>query len=227
MTKKLYVVGLGPGDPELITIKAYNIIKKSKLIFVPYSTGTNRSLSEEIIKKYASENVDIEYLGFPMKKEVEEEKLSELGSEMCKKLEEFNDGVFVTLGDPTLYSTFFRVKDFMKCDYEFELIPGVSSITACASKAKISLGLKNEKIALITAGDFSINDIINYDTVIIFKANENLKYILDSLRNAGFNKIIFAKRCFMNGEEILFNPSIEENKDYFSTIIARRDNNGE
>ncbi|ARM74809.1 cobalt-factor II C(20)-methyltransferase [Acidianus manzaensis] len=218
---KLYVLGLGPGDPELITLKAYNILRSAKLIFVPYSTGTNRSLSEEIIKKYAN-NAHTEYLGFPMKKEVEDEKLSELGKHMCDKLEKFNEGVFVTLGDPTLYSTFFRVKDFMNCTYDLELIPGVSSITACASKAKISLGIKNEKIALVTAGDFSIKDVINYDTIIIFKANERVKEIIEDLKNAGFNNIIFARRCFMQGEEIIYNLTDIEDKDYFSTIIARR-----
>lgn len=222
---KLYVIGLGPGDPELITLKAYNILKSSKLVFVPYSTGTNRSLSEEIVKRISPKDAEIEYLGFPMKKEVEEAKLSELGNVICEKLEKQGEGAFVTLGDPTLYSTFFRVKDYMKCSFDFELIPGVSSITACASRAKISLALKEEKIAILTAGDFSIQDVMNFDTVIIFKANENLPTIIENLKQAGFNKIIFTKRCYMQGEEISSELSAYlDNKDYFSTIIARRDN---
>lgn len=222
---KLYVIGLGPGDPELITLKAYNILRNSKLIFVPYSTGTNRSLSEQILKKVVKAEVKIEYLGFPMKKEVEEEKLSELGFTICEKLKEYGEGAFVTLGDPTLYSTFFRVKDYIKCPYDFELVPGVSSITACASRAKISLALRDEKIAIVTAGDFSIQDVINFDTVVIFKANENLKEIVKDLKDAGFNNIIFTRRCYMEGEEISYEPmAYIDNKDYFSTIIARRDN---
>lgn len=222
---KLYVIGLGPGDPELLTLRAYNILRNSRLVFIPYSTGTNRSLSEEIVKRFTSPEVKIEYLGFPMKKEVEDSKLAELGNLICERLKEFNEGVFVTLGDPTLYSTFFRVKDFLKCNYELEIVPGVSSITACASKAKISLASKDEKIAIITAGDFSIDAVKHFDTVIIFKANENLKNILEKLREAGFNEIVFARRCYMQNEEISFEAEAYiDNKDYFSTIIARREN---
>jgi len=220
---KLYVIGLGPGDEELITLKAIKILSNVRTIFIPYSTGTNRSLAENIVKKYTGNNSRLILLGFPMSKNVKEEELKELGKKICGETRE-DEAVFVTLGDPTLYSTFFRIKDKIPCEIDIEIIPGVSSITACASRANISLANSDDAIAIIPASRLDKIEKVKefFDTIIVLKTNENIENLLDLLRS-NYN-LIYAKRCFMSEEKIIKLSEKISDKDYFSMVIAiRRD----
>ncbi|TRM89379.1 cobalt-factor II C(20)-methyltransferase [Sulfolobus sp. C3] len=216
--KKLYVIGLGPGDNELITVKAMKALSDVKTVFIPYSTGTNRSLAETIVKNYVSRDTKIVLLGFPMSKNVNDEVLREIGKRICEEMGE-GESAFVTLGDPTLYSTFFRVK--MPCNPDVEIIPGVSSITACASRAKLSLANAEDSIAIITASRLDlIKKSKEFETIIILKANENLKELIEILGDD--YDLLYAKRCFMKEERIVPLSMNVEDKDYFSMIIAIR-----
>lgn len=83
---RLSVVGLGPGDPELLTLKAIKRMDESKVIFVPYSSGTGRSLAMEVIKDHAKGR--IVQLGFPMGDHVDDEDLKRIGEKMCLEAED-------------------------------------------------------------------------------------------------------------------------------------------
>ncbi len=216
----IYVLGLGPGDPELITLKAMKILSEAEVVFVPYSTGTNRSLALRIVEKFTKG--EIVTLGFPMKKEVSEEELKAIAKTICEKAKEVS--AFVTLGDPTLYSTFFRVFSFLDCQ-DVEIIPGVTSITACPSRIKLSLALGNEAIAVIPADRLDLIELVKgkFETILIMKANENLEEIKNTLSPS--YDIIYARRCYMDGEKIEKLKGDEE-KDYFSTLICKVKENG-
>ncbi|MCY0883762.1 MAG: cobalt-factor II C(20)-methyltransferase [Acidianus infernus] len=170
----IYVIGLGPGDPELITVKAQRILSEAEVIFVPYSTGTNRSLALRIVEKFTKG--EIVMLVFPMKKDVKDEELKEIAKIICEKSNGRKVSAFVTLGDATLYSTFFRLFNFLNCQ-KIEIIPGISSITACPSKVKIPLALKNEAIAIIPADRLDLIKLAKgkFETILVMKANENLE----------------------------------------------------
>lgn len=219
MTKELYVIGLGPGDPELVTVKASKILSSSKVVFVPYSTTTNRSLALAVISPYISEKVRIVPLGFPMAKEVDNVLLAKIGEEICNNAE---DGVnsFVTLGDPSLYSTYYRVHRFIKCMDKVELVPGVSSITACANRGRLPLALGDEAIAIIPADRLDLISEANgkFDTMIILKANVNLREI-GSLLESQYD-LIYARRCYLEGEKIIPWDISLSDRDYFSMIIG-------
>ena len=218
MTKELYVVGLGPGDPELVTVKGANAISKADVIFVPYSTGTNRSLSIGIVEKYARKDAKIVTLGFPMAKKVEEDALKGIGDEICKEAGDFS--VFVTLGDPTLYSTFFRIYKFViNCFTKIELIPGVSSITSCASRINLPLALGDESILIVPSSRLSLLEEVKdkVETIVVMKANENLDKISEMLKSS--YTLYYARRCYLDGEKIIpWDGSFD--KDYFSMLIG-------
>jgi len=215
--KELYVVGLGPGDPELITVKGANTISRADVIFVPYSTGTNRSLSLSITEKYARKDAKIVTLGFPMAKKVEESVLKSLGEEVCRNAGKIS--VFVTLGDPTLYSTFFRIYKFISsCFTRIELIPGVSSITSCASRINLPLALGDESILIVPSSRIPLIEEVKdkVETIVVLKANENLDKISEILKSY---TLYYAKRCYLDGEKIvLWDGSYD--KDYFSMLIG-------
>jgi precorrin-2/cobalt-factor-2 C20-methyltransferase len=218
---RLFVVGLGPGDPELVTVRAANILSQVPLIFVPYSTGTSRSLALGIVKRYASPRAEVIGLGFPMSKDVPAEALANLGSRICSELGKHGVGAFAVLGDPSLYSTFTRVSGYVNCA-EFEYVPGVSSITACASKARISLGIGDEAIAIIPSSRLELikkaKDL--FETIVVIKGSENLD---EASKVLGDGDVIYARRCFLEGEKVIpWNPG-EYDRDYFSMLIARHE----
>jgi precorrin-2/cobalt-factor-2 C20-methyltransferase len=217
----LYVIGLGPGDPELITIKAARILSNTKLVFVPYSQNTGRSLALEIINKYVNPRAEVIPIGFPMKKEVDERQLKTIAEEICKKL--IDGSVFAVLGDPMLYSTFFRINKYINCA-NVEFVPGVSSITACASRISLPMASGDDAIAIVPSTRLDVIKEANkkFETIIILKSNENIDIIVNQLNNN--YKLYYLKRCFMNDEKIIELKDLTEiiDRDYFSMIIARR-----
>ncbi|EZQ10699.1 cobalt-precorrin-2 C(20)-methyltransferase [Candidatus Acidianus copahuensis] len=214
---KLSVVGLGPGDPKLISVRGSEALREADVVFVPYSSGTGRSLAIEIVKEYSLG--EIVFLGFPMSEEVDEGKLKEIGNEICTKAKARS--VFATLGDPVLYSTYFRVKDYINCFDQVELIPGISSITACSCKAELNLGSKDDTIAIIPS---SRRDVIQlakdkFDTIVIVKGSHELD--VDAKLLSGYH-ITYARRCYMTGEVIAKWKEENYHRDYFSMIIAKK-----
>ena len=145
---RLIAVGLGPGDPELVTVKAAKVLSEARTVVVPYSSNRTASLAEGIVMKYSSKAM-IVTVRLPQRKEIRGEEIDSIAKELCKELQGESEAVYATLGDPTIYSTVFRFASRMPCVSELELVPGVTSITACANRAKINLALGNEGIAVV------------------------------------------------------------------------------
>ena len=105
---KLFGVGVGPGDPELITVKAVRVIKEADIIFTAASTKNTYSMAVEIASPYISSSVPIEKLFFPMSKDVKEVATAwtRNARQIAEVLKQGKNAVFLTLGDPTTYSTF-------------------------------------------------------------------------------------------------------------------------
>ena len=218
---RLIAVGLGPGDPELVTVRAAKVLSSAKVVIVPYSSNSTRSLAEAIVRTYFKG--EVKRVKLPMKREVDEAELDSIAEGLCRELEGVDEAVYVTLGDPSLYSTVYRFVSRMKCVDEMEVVPGVASFTACASKAKLSLAVGDEGIAIVPA---SRRDLIEkargaFETVVILKGSMGLTEASQLLN--GYRKL-FAKRCYMEGERI--GGEISDD-DYFSMLIARWDDGKE
>jgi len=116
-----------------------------------------------------------------------------------------------------LYSTVFRLIDRMSCVEEKELVPGVTSFTACASRASMSLALGGDAVAVVPADrrDVLSKAVGVFETIVIMKGSMGLR---ESMRLLEGYDVIYARRCFMD-EETLGKEIVEE--DYFSMLIAR------
>src|SRR5215467_11998880 len=143
-TGVLYGVGLGPGDPDLLTLKAMRVVQRTKTLIVPKSRG-KQSLALRAVESFVDfEKQEVLELGFPMQSDhiTRVRAREDASRQVIEKLREGKDVACVTLGDPLLYSTFIHlyryVTDAMP-EVAVELIPGVSSITACAAAAHIPL----------------------------------------------------------------------------------------
>ncbi len=138
MVGKLYGLGVGPGDPELLTLKALRRIKESEIIAVP-----GKKKEESVAYKIARqaypqiENKEVLPIDFPMTKDSERlEESHRLGaSQIAEKLREGKSVAFLTLGDPTVYATYLYVhKRILAMGFEAEIVSGITSFCAVAAR---------------------------------------------------------------------------------------------
>ena len=238
MTGILYVIGVGPGDPELLTLKAVRILRTVKCICVPKGREEGSSLALNIIKKVISmDNKEIIEAHFPMRKTKAAAHADELDAKWDETVETVlnvlnrgTDVAFITIGDPTIYSTFFYLYDrLLELNplLSIEIVPGISSITASAARAGISLGLADERIAIVPAA--YANDIgmvlEHFDTVVLMKVHKVFDQVLDMLDAAGLtDKALYVSRTGMDGEQVVREIGTLRGKElnYFSMVIIKK-----
>ena len=240
MTGRLYVIGVGPGDPELLTLKGARIIKEVKCICVPKGKEEGSSLALSIIKGAVNiSGKEIMEAYFPMRKTKsgQRSKDIELDSKWQETIEavysRLNKGIdvaFITIGDPAIYSTFFYLYDKLlelNPGLEIEIIPGVSSINASAARAKISLALADEKIAILPANymDNLKGTLEKFDTVVLMKVYRVFDDIVRALNDMHLLKnAVYVSRAGMEDEKVIRNihDVSREDLNYFSMVIIRK-----
>ncbi|MEE8168686.1 MAG: precorrin-2 C(20)-methyltransferase [Candidatus Hydrothermarchaeales archaeon] len=231
MTGKLYGVGVGPGDPELVTPKALKVLNSVNIIFAPKSKGKKESLALSVVRGLLEGKAEIKELEFPMTKDagVLEEAWENTVDEIYAELEKDRDVAFPTIGDPLFYSTFIYVMRKMKERHpkvEVEAVPGVTSLSACAVELKMPLGEGDERIAVLPAsyGLENLGELSKVlDTIVLMKVSRNFNRILHTLEEHGLKeKAIYLSRC---GSKGYYSATLDEMSgkeiDYFSMIIIR------
>ncbi len=245
MTGKLYVLGIGPGDPELMTLKAVRILKEVPCIVVPKGREEGTSLALSIVRKELSlDGKEIVEAFFPMVKTiqrseqgVQEERSNELNSQwdetvdaVLNRLDRGKDAAFITIGDPGIYSTFFYLYDRLlqrSPSLAIEIVPGISSINAAAARAGIYLGLGNERIAVLPANymDRLEETLEKFDTVVLMKVNKVFEAVKDTLVRMNLaTHAVYVVRTGMADERVYkdIHKIREEDLNYFSLLIVRK-----
>ncbi len=231
-TGKLYGVGVGPGDPELITVKAVRVIKEADIIFTAASSKNSYSLAVEIAGPYISPATKIHTLGFPMTKEESQVEKAWMDNtkEIARALEQGLSVVFLTLGDPITYSTFGYILKKMKQvlpTASIETIPGITSFHAASARLNRIL-VEGEESLLVTSGAFGgsqIRNIKQVENIAIVKAYKNIKDINAALKEAGMHKNgVAVSHCGRKKEKIFDNLDDLETRapDYWTLILAAK-----
>ncbi|UMY54520.1 MULTISPECIES: precorrin-2 C(20)-methyltransferase [Paenibacillus] len=189
-TGTLYGVGVGPGDPELITVKAYRMIQECAVVAYPKKRRGGKSYAHEIVELYVNpEEKEMLGLIFPMTKDpvVLEREWNKTVVACWEALSQGKDVAFVTEGDPNLYSTFIHLARLMK-DLHPEVpivsIPGISSVLGAAAALELPLADGDQQVGIIPATDdreAMKRAIENHDTVVFIKVAKVLDLILDVL----------------------------------------------
>ena len=198
-------VGLGPGDPQLLTLKAVETLNHSDMVYVP------GRLAADLVSPYAN----CEILDFPMTKN------SDVLNAIWKKNADIVAGharsgtvAFGLIGDPNFFSTFShlsRVIHEYHPDIGITTLPGISSISSFAARTTVAID-----------SSFEVSDGTCVRSKIILKARRPLE-IVNSLADEGYDEFIFAEKLFSGEEKIIkTRENIPEKGDYFSIIYAKK-----
>lgn len=229
---KFIGIGVGPGDPDLLTVKAVKALNNVDVICAPKSSQSKPSVALSIIKPILEDRKNeyktLEPL-FPM---IEDKKAlqtywNDAASLVIEKLDSGLDVAFITLGDPSVYSTFSYVfKIIEDLNFETMIIPGVTSFTGCAASAKIQLAERDEIIVIVPKVDERLSKILEHgDTFVIMKTSRHSNLLENIINQDKRDKeIISVQNCSMEDEKI-FNGFVEDKK-YLSTTIVKFKNNG-
>jgi precorrin-2/cobalt-factor-2 C20-methyltransferase len=176
----IYAVGVGPGDPELLTRKAERIIQKCPVICAPTGAAEAASYALSIVEHLLDRSrQEVISRVFPMMKQGPELEAAweKVANEVIALIDKGDDVAFITIGDPCLYSTFlyiYRIIRKKRADMAVEIIPGISSINASAAAAGIPLGIASDRIAVIPAAfeDYELRKTLKeFDTVVLMKVS--------------------------------------------------------
>ncbi len=231
MTGKLYGVGIGPGDPELITIKAKRILSEAEVIAFPKTALEKASLAWSIAADQGVGGKEQLELLFPMSSDqkVLRESWNAAAGRIREKLEEGKRVAFITLGDPTVYSTYMYIhQQLVATGYAAEIIPGVPSFCAAAAKAGISLAENRETVAILPSADQpnSLAGVLSsFDNIVLMKVSRDWAGLKAVLKAEGLlETAVLASRCGMEGERITTHLEAVDEADlsYFTTVIVKK-----
>ena len=233
MPGKLYGIGVGPGDPELLTLKACRVLKEIDVLAIPKSRQERRSIAFEIVSQAVKREWKIKELLLPMIQD-----LAQLKKHWQKASEEMvgllNDGVdvaFVTLGDPSIYSTFTYLLRGIKeiAPYiEVEIIPGISAINAMAAWVQKPLSEGEENLVVvptICSKQEIKSHLEKFDNLVLMKASKQFNKVYQVLKERGLEKnATFISRCgFPDGFYTDNLAEIQDKSlDYLSSLIVKK-----
>ena len=227
MSGILYGVGLGPGDPGLITVKSSRLISKARVIAYPSLAGGEsfaRSIAADLISPEAKEIV----MDVPMTVErAPAQAAYDIGAKnIAAALDRGEDVVCLCEGDPFFYGSFMYLYARLATDYQVEVVPGVTSITTCAARAGMPLAARNERLTVLP-GPLPVEElrtrIEGAESVAIMKVGRHLNKIRTVIAELGLtDKAAYIERASLPDELVCPLADAPENAPYFSMIILTK-----
>lgn len=232
---RLYGVGVGPGDPELLTRKAERLLKAVDVVAVPKRGPRDRGYAHEIVASLLDPGrQEILDLVFPMTRDRErlEAAWDAHVETLARRLLDGRDCAFITEGDPFLYSTFIPLWERFRArwpEVPVEAVPGVSSVTAAACRAGFPLASGEERVAVLPALPPEPGALAGlaaaFDTVVVMKAGARGREVLDAWGAAGVpdGRLVGVRRATTPAEAVAEGPEAVAalEPDYFSLFLLR------
>lgn len=227
MSGNLYGVGLGPGDPELMTLKAHRLVSNADVVAYPVlESGESfaRSIAAQSIRQGCPE-ISIR---IPMSTEREPAQAAyDRGAqEIAIELDAGKDVVVLCEGDPFFYGSFMYLYSRLSADYPTQVIPGVTSVTACAARAGQPLSARNDVLTILP-GTLSEEDLTKKidgaEALAIMKVGRHLPKISRVISQLGLTgKAHYIERATLDVEKISKLADAPEKAPYFSMILINK-----
>ena len=227
MSGVLYGVGLGPGDPELMTMRAHRLISGAKVVAYPALAGAE-SFARSIAAGAMSPGVREIVMGVPMTTErgPAQAAYDTGAAEIAAVLEAGEDVVCLCEGDPFFYGSFMYLFARLSGRFEVEVVPGVTSITACAARAGMPLAARNERVTVLPGPlpeDELRARIDGAESVVIMKVGRHLPKIRGVIEALGYGgQAVYVERASLPGEVVCPLAEAPEKAPYFSMILLTK-----
>lgn len=226
MRGMLYGVGVGPGDPELITKKAERIICQAAVLAVP-DAGRGEKTALNIVGELAKGKELLSCEAPMVRDHAALDAAYERNADLvCAALDAGKDVAFITLGDPTVYSTYLYLhKKVTARGYDAQIIPGVPSFCAVAAKLNMALCEKSERLLIVPASHKDVSDCLDLDANLVFmKAGKEIGALKNTLEEHGLlGRASLVANCGMEGELVCPHfADLEEGSGYFSVVLVKK-----
>ncbi|MBR6472811.1 MAG: precorrin-2 C(20)-methyltransferase [Firmicutes bacterium] len=225
MTAKAYGVGVGPGDPELMTLKAIRLIKENSVIALP-GKEPEETIAYKIAVQAVPELKEKELLALDMPMVRDREEIERYHRAAAKAIEANLDKgenvIFLTLGDSTFYCTFNYLQRFLEEDgYETELVPGITSFCAAAARLNLPLAEWDEPLHILPASHKLDDKMELSGNYVLMKSGSHMKEVKEMLTASG-REVWTVENCGMPNEKVCRGADeIPDDAGYFSLVIAK------
>ncbi len=233
-TATLYGIGVGPGDPEWITVKAARILAECRCVYAPRSAPAAESVALGIARRWLRPDAVDHELDFPMT--AAESALDESWQAAARQVHETlsagEDCCFLTLGDPLLYSTYiYLLRELRTLEPRARIVtvPGIMAVSAAAALTNFPVGQGKELVTIVPAAD----DLDQFraalergGTVVLMKIGRRLQAVLELLDDRGLlGRAVFVARAGMSDQRVETDLArlrgLPEEAGYLSLIIVR------
>lgn len=233
---QLIGVGVGPGDPELMTLKAVRAIQAADVIFAPVRRAGERSMALEIARAHIDADRQ-QIVSVPFPRDDHGETWTTTARMMTDILGQDRRGVFLTEGDPLLFGSFGDVLDGLRRQgrpLTTATVPGISSVTAAAAAAGLALTDHEERLAVVPATapmDEIEQALLAFDCVVLLKVGRVLGDLLGLLERLGrLDTSVYVRRCGWPDQEIVHDVRrllARPPRDYFALLIVHQSHKDE
>ncbi|KMO87846.1 precorrin-2 C20-methyltransferase [Megasphaera cerevisiae DSM 20462] len=232
MKGTLYCIGVGPGDPELLTLKAWKRLRSCSVLAVPQG-HTGVLTAKQILLHAIEQNGDIDVsqkkvlvLDFPMTRDAAVLSRAHAAGAAAieQELQQGRDVALITLGCPTVYATSIYVHRIVRNDgYETEIIPGIPSFCAAAARLQQPLCEKNELLVIIPGGCRDRKKLLELPgNKVIMKPPGDLTALKEELKAAHIlDQAAMIERCGLPGEAVYNSLAAAEDTGYFSVVLVK------
>ena len=218
-TGKLYGVGIGPGDPQYLTLRAADVLRSVDVVFTVISPNASNSVSQSVVD-YLQPRGEVRLQVFSMSRDktIREEQVRANAEAIIAELRAGHDCAFATLGDAMTYSTF---------GYVLEVIPGITSFATLTAKAGTVLVENGEQLRIIPSFRAEMAETLDFpkgSTTILLKSYRSRGALLDRLAREEKVQVLYGEHLAMKEQALLTDPDAirARPEKYLSLIMVKK-----